>query len=98
MRHTAEDANAEARHFDEFYKERRGRIDPLDAVWLSRALQPSSRPLDYWEWSSTSLEIYAESVCLKLAAEEDGLHECWRPKELACPQSIYPRKAASLPG
>lgn len=45
-----EDIESEARHFDEYYRETRTRKNPLDSMWIARAIHPDSRPLDYWEY------------------------------------------------
>lgn len=51
MQSSKEDTAAERRYFDCYYRENRDRRDPLEAVWIKKALRPSSRPLDYWEYT-----------------------------------------------
>lgn len=46
-----EDVESERKFFDKFYLERRGREDPREAQWVRRAVEPRSRPLDYWEYT-----------------------------------------------
>jgi ubiquinone/menaquinone biosynthesis C-methylase UbiE len=46
-----EDVASEAEYFDKFYRERRGQPDSLEAIWVAKAMNPSSRPLDYWEYT-----------------------------------------------
>jgi ubiquinone/menaquinone biosynthesis C-methylase UbiE len=46
-----EDVASEAEYFDKYYREHRGQPDPLEPIWVAKALHPSPRPLDYWEYT-----------------------------------------------
>jgi 2-polyprenyl-6-hydroxyphenyl methylase/3-demethylubiquinone-9 3-methyltransferase len=46
-----EDISSETKHFDEYYREtRKLSMSPSDLVWIQKATNPSSTPLDYWEF------------------------------------------------
>lgn len=51
MKPAIQNVASEQAHFDRFYRERRGKVDPLDTQWLACALHPCKRPLDFWEWA-----------------------------------------------
>lgn len=49
-----EDIASETRHFDEYYRKTRkpaDRAGQVDQVWIDKAKNPDSRPLDYWEYA-----------------------------------------------
>ncbi|HEV2488863.1 MAG TPA: methyltransferase domain-containing protein [Candidatus Acidoferrales bacterium] len=46
-----ENISSEREFFDKYYREHRGRTDPLESIWIAKATNPIARPLDYWEYT-----------------------------------------------
>jgi SAM-dependent methyltransferase/uncharacterized protein YbaR (Trm112 family) len=48
-----EDIDSEREHFDQYYRAQRNNPaqPPTDSEWIRRAVAPSPRPLDFWEYS-----------------------------------------------
>lgn len=46
-----QDITSEREFSDRYYREHRDQVDPLERIFIAKATQPRSRPLDYWEYT-----------------------------------------------